>query len=218
VRPTDQEQRRSMLHTDGVPAQSWTLTLESGPHASIRGTRSIAAWAMMLGIGPACRARIATACAEIIDNVNTHAYPNTTGEITISASKSGRDLHVSVEDLGIGLNRRPSLDPKTEQARSTGLTRAASLCESLEVDSIPTVGTCVELTFCIYQVFFDGQDQVDLSDLDYLPPATARALLERIRTDGDQDAFYLSPALTTTVGRLLIGPDDCRTVGSPIRS
>ena len=214
----DQARAGSEIQVDGVPQRCWTLELEASQRACIRGTRAISAWALMLGIGPACRARIASACAEVLDNAARHAYPETGGELSLSVSRHERELRVTIEDRGVGMTRLPDLESAVRSATPAGLTRAASLCETIELESTPGTGTTVRMSFCIYQVFFEEEDRVDLSDLDYLPSATARTLLERIHRDGGHDAFFLSPALATTVGRLLIGPGGYRPADSTPRS
>ena len=194
------------FQTAGIPSQSWALELEAGEIACVRGTRAICAWTLMLGIGPACRARISTACAEILDNASRHAYGDDGGKVWIEARKLDRELLISIEDRGAGMEPAVSTCTFGPEWGEGGFRRAASLAERLELESAAGLGTSVRLRFCTYKVYFEEELQVDLSDLDFLPPTTASALIERLRTDVGDSSFYLSPALALTVGRLLMGP------------
>ena len=63
----------------------------------------------------------------------------------------------------------------------------------------------------------DQPDQIDLTDLDYFAPATAKELLATLREDPDAP-IVLSPALAVVVGRLLLGPDPRRVLQSALRA
>ena len=55
--------------------------------------------------------------------------------------------------------------------------RARALSEDLRFESSPGAGTSVVLEFTATQILFNEERGIDLSELDYLDPATARRVL-----------------------------------------
>ncbi|MEM7519283.1 MAG: ATP-binding protein, partial [Planctomycetota bacterium] len=146
-------------------------------------------------VGPAGRARIASAVSEILDNARRHAYEQESGRVLVTAfADAGKRVSIVVQDFGRGF----ALE---EDRNAFGLARASALAESLRVDSSLGSGTRVELEFDVWPVRFEGDDVIDLSELDWLPPALTQKVLSRLETG--ESPFRLSPALAVTVGRLL---------------
>lgn len=163
--------------------------------------RDLAGYLVARGISPTTRARVLSACAEVLDNVVQHAYPlGVDGLATLRARLDGRDLSVSITDRGRGFDAEA-----TACASEGGLARARALAEDLRVDSRPLRGARVELGFVAYCVEFDDGDSVDLSELDWLSPALAQRVIESLTGSDSQPLYNLSPALAVTVGRLLTG-------------
>ncbi len=180
--------------------------------------RDLAAYALRCGISPATRARIATACAEVVENVVRHAYGLAGGSIAISAGVGDRDIWVSVRDEGMGFDLDTAGLDEMRHSRDGGMARCAALAEEFSVESHLGSGTEVLLRFAAYRVHFDEERHVDLSELDFLCPRTARRVIETLELAGNEDFFHLSPALAVTVGRLLAGPGERRVVRSALRS
>ena len=68
-----------------------------------------------------------------------------------------------------------------------------------------------------YTVEFDDEERIDLTDLDFFVPATARELLATLTEEPDAPVI-LSPALAVVVGRLLMGPDPTRVLEDALRA
>lgn len=172
-----------------------------------RATRAVLGKALEDGIGPACRARIGSALAEVLDNALRRAYPCGGGAVRVRAGFEGADFVVEVRDFGVGFDTS-SLDSELlSTPLHSGLARAMSLCEDLSVESDPEQGTRVALRFRPGQVAFGDGGLLDLSDEDFLAPETARRLLHALRRPDTAHLHQLSPALAVVVGRLLAGPE-----------
>jgi anti-sigma regulatory factor (Ser/Thr protein kinase)/ActR/RegA family two-component response regulator len=168
--------------------------------------RELTAWCVRKGLGPTLRARMASATAEIVENVHRHAYLGTGGRIALRAHIEGENVIVVVEDHGIGVAPDGLAANCFDSTRHNGLARAAALAEDVTVDSAPGQGARVTLRFAAYRVHFEGTDEaVDLCDLDHLSPEQARRVLRLLDEDCDAP-LHLSPAVAVTIGRLLAGP------------
>lgn len=190
------------------------LELDIAPHpaAAERAARELIAWCMRSEVGPATRARIGSAVAEIVDNAGAHGA----GTIELRASLSPAELRVHISDSGEGFDPVAALTGDDFSSR-TGLGRAHALADGVHVDSSPGAGTTVTLDFRISSVEFEDDTLIDLSDLDFFVPATSAELLATL--DEDPDApIVLSPALAVVVGRLLMGPDGSRVLEGALRS
>lgn len=165
-----------------------------------RAAHDIAAFALRSGVGPSARARLASAVAEIVENSFEHAYPTGGGMLEVEARLEERDVWVSLRDSGVGFDASEAL------GNDGGLDRATALTEGLDIRSASGQGTEVTLRVSIFRANFDTDQLVDLSELDFFTPATARRVLGVVR---DQDAasfLELSPSLAVVLGRLLSGP------------
>lgn len=179
-----------------------------------RSVRRLLAYLVEQGFSAATRARIAGATAEVLENVVRHAYPDSDGGFELSARLRGRRLTVQIQDRGVGFDvRRVAVGLRNEPLRS-GLARARALSEELRFESTPGAGTRVVLEFTATQILFNEDRGIDLSELDYLDPATARRVLLSLRGGGVEPQFHLSPALAVCIGRMLSSPrtaDDSMT-------
>lgn len=194
-----------------------TFDVESQPTEAV--AREVAAFAMQAGISPAGRARIAGVAAELIDNVAEHAYPFASGEVRIEATYDRRSFELKISDQGVGFDPlAEGLDSWTD-CRAGGLARAAALSEDLVVDATPGHGARVQVRFDITRALFDEEEQVDLSELDWLPPAVTRQVLETCAESPEgASRFVLSPALAVSLGRMLAGPDPRRVLRTALWS
>lgn len=178
--------------------------------------RELAAFALRANAAPACRARLASACAEILHNACHHAFAHGEGRVEVEAHPEGGELVVTIRDAGEGFDPAIALADAFEQGFESGLGRAAALAEGLDVHSAPGQGTRVVLRFGAQRAAFEGPGELDLSELDFLLPEGARALLRRVQAGGE--GLVLSPALAVLVGRLLAGPDPRRALAMALWS
>ncbi len=181
--------------------------------------RELAAYAQRCAIGPAGRARIAGTCAELVENAVRHAYPSSPGSVQVAAEASRRELRLTVRDAGVGFDPLDRELDHLSDSSAGGLARAATLAEDVRIDSAPGSGTCVQASFCVLRTHFDEEEQVDLSELDWLSPETSRRLLTACSEHPEgASRFYLSPALAVCLGRLLAGPDPRRVLRTALWS
>jgi anti-sigma regulatory factor (Ser/Thr protein kinase) len=169
--------------------------------------RAVMAFALENGFGPACRARIGGAVAEIVDNAVRRAYPEGRGAVRVTAWKEGGDLFARVEDEGVGFDVNRLDEELLATPLHSGLSRAISLAESLRIESAPGKGTRVDVRFAGTFVAFDEGRALDLCDEDFLMPDVARRVLHALRRPETAHVHELSPALAVVVGRLLAGPE-----------
>lgn len=190
---------------------SASVSCERTFHSSVlsvaSAARAVAAFALELGIGPACRARIGTAVAEIVDNAVRRGYPCGTGTIRVSSAMEGRDFVVTVHDDGVGFDTDKLDDDLLSRPLHSGLARAMAVSESLQIESKVDVGTRVVMRFTPASIAFDEGGAIDLSDHDFLSPDVARRVLHMLRRDETSHVHQFSPALAVVVGRLLSGPE-----------
>ncbi len=199
------EQRSpAWTRNQSIYERTYEATLESAEQAA----RDLAAHALRNSISPAARARIATTCAELADNVVRHAYPAGDGKLTVRATIDKRRLELHVSDSGAGFDPLDdALDHMTD-CLSGGLARIATLSEEVRIESAPGAGTDIFASFDVARAIFDEEDQVDLSELDWLPPQVIREVLTACKENPEgASGFVLSPALAVSLGRLLAGPD-----------
>lgn len=182
-------------------------TFETASDLPERATRSVLAFALEHGFGPAARARLGGALADVLDNVVRRAYPAGRGSVSIEAEVRGNELVVTVRDSGVGFDVRDIDAHLLARPLHSGLARVASQSDGLAIDSTPGAGTRVVLRFVRASAAFDGDSTTDLSDHDFLSPTETRALLSALRRLESTHAHTLSPALAVVVGRLLAGPE-----------
>jgi anti-sigma regulatory factor (Ser/Thr protein kinase) len=189
-----------------LPAAPGGLALrrsfEAEADAVEQALRELCAFLVRHGTAPAARARTLSACAELLENVLQHAYPTPgTGRVELSARLRAEQIEVEVGDRGAGfvVEGLPA---------EGGLARAAALTEDLRLTSEPGQGTRATLRVQAWRVDLDGDEDVDLSELDWLSPALARRVLASTAGGCPSPFFSLSPALAVTVGRLLAGASE----------
>ncbi len=186
---------------------SLQLTYDCQPQSFGRILRELLAFALRSGLGPTARARIGTACAEVLENAWEHGYQNAGGPLHVRATVSGHDFEVELRDEGVGFDACTVAAVALDGSLDSGLARAGSLAEDLRLQSQPGHGATVHLTFAAYRVDFDDEfDSLDLSDWDYLAPEFSRRLGDQLLAAGETSAMNLSPALAVVVGRMLAGP------------
>lgn len=181
-------------------------SLRSEPDEIEDGLRELSAFLVRNGVSPTTRVRAVSAVSEVLDNVRAHAYPDDMqcvfGRAQLRAELSGSELVVHVSDQGQGFES--GRDDAAADPREHGLARASALAEDLRVESVLGSGTCVTLSFQAYATDFFEADVLDLCELDWLPPALTRRVLDGIE-DGEEPRFQFSTAQAVTVGRLLAG-------------
>ena len=180
--------------------------------------RDLAAFALRHRVGPTCRARIATAAAEVIKNSCLHAYPSCHGEVFVEATIDDREMIVRVHDEGVGFDASVVAQENLSSTRHDGLARAASLAEGLSLESRLGEGASVTLRFGAYYVDYDEVDRVELSELDFLTPDSAVQVLRTLDIEGGEDFLRVSPALAVVIGRLLSGPAASQVAAQALRS
>lgn len=93
-----------------------------------------------------------TAVSEAVTNCIVHAYPEKSGEITLScASYPDRTIEIRVKDQGIGIPdvkvaRTPMYTTGGTERSGMGFTIMEKFMTSLQVDSKPGEGTTVIMT------------------------------------------------------------------------
>ena len=179
----------------------------SNPRAVEQAARDVVAFALRCGVGPSTRARIGSAVSEIVDNARRHAYTRRRGPITVQATLEGRNLLVRVIDTGVGFDSAATIGESLASTLHNGFARATALCEDLDIESRPEQGTRVSLCFNAARVEFEDEAGVDLSELDFLTPDTARRVLYALSKQGSDPTLHLSPALAVVIGRLLAARD-----------
>ncbi len=161
------------------------------------------AFAMRGGCTPAVRARLATAAAELLENVRRHCG----GSAELRASRTQDRLSLELRDGGTGFDAPRALiaadarlDEHGAPAPSGGLARVQALVERFTLES-DVEGTRAHIEVEEHPGSFADVDAYDLSDRDYLDPGTVQALLQPNPEAAAQP--HLSPALSIVLGRLL---------------
>ncbi|MFN0244936.1 MAG: response regulator [Planctomycetota bacterium] len=210
--------RAVAVHRESEGGWKFERAYLSTPRCVETAARDVAGFALRCGIGPAARARVATATSELVDNARRHGYPEEEGEIVLRAETDARRVLVEVEDSGVGFDPDRVQSGYLECAVSNGLARALSLAEDLQLQTSRGRGTRARLRFDVVRVDFDEDSSVDLSDLDFFTPDLSRRVLHAVRKPETAKLFQLSPALAVVVGRLLAGPDPRSNLDSATRS
>ena len=204
-------------YTRGRPElfrMSWPATLEDAE----RTVRELVGFLVHAGVQPSTRARVAGACAEALDNVQRHAYGDLGGAFHVEGAFEGSDFVLSVEDGGQGFDPLDAaLGPMRDTARS-GLARAASLCEDIQLETAPGRGTRLSMRFTVSDFAFDEGDSIDLSELDYLTPGVARHVLADLGDPEREVSYVLSHSLAVAVGRMLAGTSTSQGVQAALWS
>ncbi len=186
----------------------------ASPECVDRIARDVAAHVLAAGVGPACRARIASACCEIVDNARRHGYAHGRGRIHVTLDAGDGRIILRIRDDGLGFDPRIVESRCFTNGRSSpaksGLARATSLTEDMIVVTAPGNGTEVTLRFDARRADLGDEGTIDLTERDWFTPDLARRVLHTVKKYDTADLFQLSPALAVVVGRLLAGPDPAR--------
>jgi CheY-like chemotaxis protein len=174
--------------------------------------RDLVAHALACGVGPACRARIGSACADIADNAVRHGYGHGRGRVLVTAELDAREFLVRIRDEGFGFDPRLAEDGCLENPIDHGLARAVALSEDMVVMTGRGKGTEVTLRFDASRVELGDEGSVDLTEIDWFTPELSRRVLRALKKYETTDLFELSPATAVVVGRLLAGPDRTRVL------
>jgi anti-sigma regulatory factor (Ser/Thr protein kinase) len=204
---TEPSERSSALRADAACTTVLERVYATCASTSRRAAFAVAAFALESGIGPACRARIGGAVAELVDNCVRRAYPDRSGVVRVTAWRDGCDLRVRILDEGVGFDVARLDEELLATPLHSGLSRAISLAEALTIESSPGRGTRVDLRFTATFIAFGDEHEVDMCDHDFLMPDAARRVLHSLRRPETSHMHNLSPALAVVVGRLLSGPE-----------
>lgn len=188
------------------------ILVDASSHAAEDVAREMVAWCVRCEVTPATRARIATALAEVVDNAAKHGAL----EIEINAVMNSGELCIDVTDDGPGFDAVEALTAGVLDS-TKGLGRLHALADGVRIERGHLEGTNVQLRFSVRNVEFDDEERIDLTDLDFFVPATARELLATLTEEPDAPVI-LSPALAVVVGRLLMGPDPTRVLEDALRA
>jgi ActR/RegA family two-component response regulator len=201
------------------PRPGYRRTYDAHPATVERGVRDLLGHLLRCDVAPSTRCRVGTALAEVLDNAVAHAYPaERPGPVEVLATLDERSLELLVQDRGCGFDSVGLGLEHLAQPLESGLARACALCEDLAVDGMRGGGTRVRLRFHVARTAFDDGRELDLSELDFFTPDSARAVLAALDTAGAQDVFQLSPALAVSLGRMLAGPDPRRVLQAALWS
>ena len=195
----------------------FTRIFPATPASIDRAAREVSAFSLRCSISPTARARVATCCAELVENAVRHAHTDSAGTVEVELTIDGRRVEMVVRDCGKGFDAVAlGLDHMID-ARDGGLARVSALSEDFQIES-SDAGTVARASFDIFRVRFDGEGGLDLSEHDWLAPETTRGLLEVLTGPAREENLELSPALAVTVGRLLAGPDRRRVLQTALWS
>ncbi len=202
-----------------VFARKYEAGPETGTEIGEQAARELVAHALRCAISPAARARIGSSCAELVENVAIHAYAGGSGPLRVVATVDRRELELVISDDGVGFDPLEEGLDHLSDCRAGGLARVATLAEDVLIESSPGSGTRVVVRFDVARALFDEDMEVDLSELDWLPPRAVREVLAACEEDpGGASRFVLSPALAVSLGRLLAGPDPRRVLRTALWS
>lgn len=203
---------RAIEEPDPRAPESFRASYFTRKNLVARCARDLGSFALRVGVGPSCRARIVTAVSELLENTIEHAYPEGEGRVTVEGLTDGREVIVTVTDEGRGFRTQEISEKHLASPHHDGLARAAALAEGMKMESQPGQGARITLRFGAYRVDFDEGDMVDLSELDFLAPAASRQILRTLRDEDGAGLFQLSPALAVVIGRFLSGTDPEKVV------
>lgn len=206
----------------GPAREKFDRVYDVAPSCADQIVRDVLAQALARGVGPSCRARIGSACSEIVDNARRHGYAHGRGPIRVAADFDERELILRIHDQGFGFDplivEQGGAGGQVAEAGclanplKNGLARAMALSEDLIIVTAPGKGTEITLRFSIHRAELGDEGTIDLTELDWFAPDVSRRVLHALKKYDTSDLFHLSPALAVVVGRLLTGPDRTRAL------
>ena len=166
--------------------------------------RELCAFALLRGVPPSVRARIACAAEEIVENAVRHAELAAGTTIRVRAHVEGSAFRLEITDAGTGFDPRRERASKVPGPARTGLQRARALSERLDLKTAPGTGTEVALRFSTSGAGLCATGK-DLSEVDFLAPGEAEVLIGELLEGRTPEIEALSPAVAVVIGRLLAG-------------
>jgi CheY-like chemotaxis protein len=203
--------------TQEYPREKFDRFYASSPACVDHVARDVSAYALASGVGPSCRARIGSACSEIVDNALRHGYGGGSGRIRVVAGIDESEISLRIHDEGFGFDPLRIENGCLENPLESGLARATALSEDMIIVTAPGKGTEVTLRFSANRADLGDEGTVDLTELDWFKPDVARRVLHAVQRYDTSDLFQLSPALAVVVGRLLAGPARAHAGAPPAR-
>lgn len=101
---------------------------------------------------------VKTAVSEAVTNAIVHGYPDSVGEVTLSAEISGNTVHITVSDCGVGIDDLPkALEPfyttkPSEERSGMGFTIIKTFMDEVDVVSKINTGTVVNMVKSISKI------------------------------------------------------------------
>lgn len=95
---------------------------------------------------------VKTAVSEAVTNAIVHGYPDSVGEVEISAEIDGQEVHIEISDDGVGIDDlQKALEPfyttRYESERSgMGFTIMKTFMDEVSVTSSKNLGTVVKMS------------------------------------------------------------------------
>ena len=127
------------------------ITIPSKPCNELIARKAVASFVEQLEPSREELNELMAAVSEAVSNSVQHAYPNKIGVIGISCNilKDGM-LSIAIKDSGVGISdikqaRTPLFTTGNEWNSGMGFTIMSSLCDDIEVTSLPNKGTTVTL-------------------------------------------------------------------------
>ena len=94
---------------------------------------------------------VRTAVSEAVTNSIVHGYPDTIGEVCMSAEIDGDEIHIVISDKGVGISNleealKPFFTSRPDEERSgMGFTIIKTFMDEVKVISEPNHGTIVDM-------------------------------------------------------------------------
>ena len=101
---------------------------------------------------------VKTAVSEAVTNAIVHGYPDSVGEVTLTAEISGNTVHITVSDCGVGIDDLPkALEPfyttkPSEERSGMGFTIIKTFMDEVDVVSKINSGTVVNMSKSISKI------------------------------------------------------------------
>lgn len=111
----------------------------------------IASFLMSLNPSVSELSDVKTAVSEAVTNAIVHGYPDTVGEVSMTAEINDNEIHIVVSDKGVGISNleealKPFFTSKPDEERSgMGFTIIRTFMDEVKVISEPNRGTIVDM-------------------------------------------------------------------------
>ena len=211
-------------HPVGEEPSAFLRHYFQGAESHGRALRELGAFLLDGGLGPAHRARIMSAAAQVLDHLvarrgnaplrlqaarieeSVTLHLGVTGRLALTAVQPALPFAGSSIGSSSGSSSRSSSEPsRGEESADPGTARhivyARALAENLEHRSEPAREE-VRLTFELLPVGFE-EDELDLSNSDYIDPAQTDRMIAALAAAEGAGVHLVPTTMATTVGRLL---------------